>query len=62
MTAQVELAFNTWDGPDPHTGAVVVDGDHALMVDQVAEGAGVGHWTLWCHPVLLIRLQPGTMG
>jgi hypothetical protein len=52
-----ELATNAWDGPDPHPGAVVVDGDRAYVVERCAEGAGLGHWRLWCRPTALIHLH-----
>jgi hypothetical protein len=54
-TDHVTLRSTDWDGAEPHPGDVVQRPDGTvLVVAEVAKGAGVGHWTLRCHPRQLI--------
>lgn len=53
--APVILRSTAWDGLPPSVGDVVDHPDGILLVVSVAEGPGVGQWTLVCEPVRVIK-------
>lgn len=44
-----EFATNWWDGPAPQAGDVIQNDEGMWLVETVAQGAGIGHWRLWCR-------------
>ena len=58
---QVELRSVAWDGMAPAAGDLVHHPDLGhLVVEAVAQGAGVGHWTLQCRVPRVIGWLPGS--
>jgi len=58
---QLVLRSVAWDGLPPAPGDLVAHPDHGtLLVQLVAAGAGVGHWTLHCTRPRVITWRPAS--
>jgi hypothetical protein len=58
---QLTLRSVAWDGNAPAAGDLVHHPDHGhLVVELVAAGAGVGHWTLQCRVPRVIGWTPAS--